>query len=854
MNDTYPSRVKTRKYFIGAILLLLFQMILGIAASTNFLSRDIALPISFDILRALHLNAMVLWILLGFIGALYYLLPGEVGRDIKHPKLIDFQFWFLMLIGIGIILSEMFFTGKNWWLVEGREYIEAGRLWDILLTLGLLSVVYNVAMTIREGKNKMSSPMLVLSFGAVGSILMYIPGEIWFNSLVAAEYFRWWVVHYWVEATFELIAAGALALVLLAMTDVKRELIEKYLAIEVALILLTGIIGQGHHYYWMGAPAFWFFLGGLFSALEPVPLFLMVWAAYKDLKENKKTIENKVALYMIAASVIGNFFGAGVFGFAHTLPQVNYFTHGTQITAAHAHFATPGTYMLLVLGITYLAVPELSGILNFSQHRGKIGFWIMVLGFLNMIIALMISGVVQVYMQRMQGLSFLTVQNMLLPFYGWRMLGGIIAFVGGIIIAYDLIMLSSGKTGKPLFSKRVLPVSNPYYLTALLFMAMAVLIAMDSALASVNLLPFFNGLHWLRLHFITIGAIMESCFGFLPALVASWAKKPIPSIRWDIWISLNTGMLTLLVGIPLNNAALIYAGGTLIFIAAVLLLMQLLKLHNITHVSAQAGRNFYIAGLGYLLLGIIVGTGLFLGWDVSLLGISVPREVHIHANAFGFVGLVFAGLLVDTYPKFANRPFAIPKSVNTIFWLMVIGVAGLILGPWFDSKWFIVPGLLLYTAATILLLLNFIKPLIGDYNSLTPGILHIGTSYTWVFVPIIANPFIMLKVVPGTDIEAAAPQALIYGWVLQFGFALIPYMFASLMLPDEIPKLGGNWFSLITVNMGAIFLWTGIFIKDYQPLLYASAYIFWMFSIIPNLVVAAAQESPTAQILQNTGR
>lgn len=271
--------------------------------------------------------------------------------------------------------------------------------------------------------------------------LAYVPGEIWFNSLVAAEYFRWWVVHYWVEATFELIAAGAIALILLSITDVRREIIEKYLAIEVALILLTGIIGQGHHYYWIGTPQFWLFLGGLFSALEPVPLFLMVWSAYKDMKENRKPIPNSIALYMIIAASLGNLFGAGIWGFIHMLPQINFFTHGTQITASYAHFATPGTYLFLVLGMAYIAVPQLSGIMNFHQFRAKTGFWLMVIGFLNMIIALLIAGVVQVYLQRLQGVSFMEVQNILLPFYGWRMIGGLITLAGGFIIAYDFIIL-----------------------------------------------------------------------------------------------------------------------------------------------------------------------------------------------------------------------------------------------------------------------------------------------------------------------------------------------------------------------------------------------------------------------------
>lgn len=438
----YPSGSRTKKYFMGAVLLFIVQLILGLLNSIQFLSRNIQLPFDFDIFKSLHLNVMVLWLLLGFIGGLYYLLPAEAGRDIKYPKLIDFQFWFLLFVGTGIIISELFFTGRNWWLVEGREFVEAGRLWDILLTLGLITVVYNVGMTIRERKRKMSTPMLVLAAGAVAAILMYIPGEIWFNSIVAAEYFRWWVVHYWVEAAFELIAAGAIALILLAMTDVRREIIEKYLAIEVALILITGILGQGHHYYWIGTPEFWLFLGGLFSALEPVPLFLMVWAAFKDLKENNKPIPNKVALYMIIGATIGNLLGAGVWGFIHTLPQINMFTHGTQITASHSHFATPGTYLFLVLGMAYLIVPEITGKADFPQIRGKTGFWLMVLGFANMICALMIAGIIQVYIQRLQGESFMTVQNMLLPFYAWRTFGGVITITGGLIVAYDLVLLS----------------------------------------------------------------------------------------------------------------------------------------------------------------------------------------------------------------------------------------------------------------------------------------------------------------------------------------------------------------------------------------------------------------------------
>ncbi len=165
---------------------------------------------------------------------------------------------------------------------------------------------------------------------------------------------------------------------------------------------------------------------------------------------------------------------------------------------------------------------------------------------------------------------------------------------------------------------------NLYFLMTALFMVMAGLIAADAALTSFELLPWFSGLRWLRVHFITLGALTEMIFGLLPALVAIHAGRPRPAFRWDIWLALNAGLVTLLVGIPIINQPLIFAGGTLIFIATVLLILQLRNLRSVEsgalvpeagHVNPRAGRKFYIAGLSYFLVGIVVGTGLWLGWS-----------------------------------------------------------------------------------------------------------------------------------------------------------------------------------------------------------------------------------------------
>jgi hypothetical protein len=385
---------------------------------------------------------------------------------------------------------------------------------------------------------------------------------------------------------------------------------------------------------------------------------------------------------------------------------------------------------------------------------------------------------------------------------------------------------------------------NLYLLMTALFVAMAGLMAADAALTSFNILPWFSGLRWLRVHFITLGALTEVFFGLLPAVVAIRAGLPRPRFRWDIWLTLNIGLLALIVGIPIVNHALILTGGTLVFVAAVLLTVQLWNLRTTRSTALPAepgegttnhGRRFYIAGLSFFLLGILIGTGLWLGWN-SWLQMQRPIEVHIHANNWGLMALVFAGLLVDLYPTWARRPLAWPRSITPIFWLLTLGALALVLGPWVGSSYFTVPGIILFLIGTFWLLLNVVKPVWGDRAVWSgPGPWHIVTAYFWILAPVLVAPLILLEVpgIPGGTIEANAPQALIYGWVLQMGYAFIPYFFYRLFQPDQAPRLGGSWLSLITVNLGGVFLWASIFIADSQAVLHGLAYALWAISLVP---------------------
>lgn len=378
---------------------------------------------------------------------------------------------------------------------------------------------------------------------------------------------------------------------------------------------------------------------------------------------------------------------------------------------------------------------------------------------------------------------------------------------------------------------------NPYVVMSLVYASLAVLAALDSALTSFGLFPWFNGLRWLRVHLITLGVVTEVTFGLLPMLVAARSGVRKPRTRWGIWLALNAGLLTLLVGIPIVNPTLILTGGSLVFLATALLIGQVAGLRGRGDTPAPsrgAGRKFYIAGLGYFLLGITVGTGLWLGWG-PILRIGVPIEVHIHANNWGFMSLMFAGLVVDVYPDVAGRPLAWPRSITPIFWMLTLGALGLVLGPWVQFELFSVPGILLYLAASIWLLLNLAKPLIGDRLLRTPGLWHVFTAQIWIVAPVLVAPFILLKVpgFPGAGIEQSAPQALIYGWVLHFGFAIVPYAFARAFLPNQPARLGGSWLALLAVHAGGVLLWASIFVTEHQPVLYGAAYALWTLSMLP---------------------
>ena len=417
MTIKHESQKIAQNFYTFAVLLFLVQVAIGIIAAIQFIKPDFFI-LNFNIIRSLHINALVVWLLVGLMGATYYVVPEESETELWSIPLAKFQFWATVIAVTAVVLGYIW-MGLNpqantlvfgtRLLNEGREYIEAPRWADILIVVSVLVFLLNNFMTMLKTK-KWTGIQGTLLGGLTFLALMYLPGMFYTKSMVKDQFWWWWVVHLWVEGSWEVIAGALLAFMLMKVTGVKREVVEKWMYIEVGLVLFTGILGLGHHYYWIGTPGYWLWVGGIFSALEPVPLLVMVWDAFRTTRETR-VVTNKAGLYYTVAHAIFNFVGAGLWGVIHTLPQVNKWTHGTQITTAHGHLAFYGAYVLLILSMIYVTLPAIRGVKGYNQSRAFLSFWWMTISMIFIVLTITGAGMVQTYMERLMGLDYVAVKT-----------------------------------------------------------------------------------------------------------------------------------------------------------------------------------------------------------------------------------------------------------------------------------------------------------------------------------------------------------------------------------------------------------------------------------------------------------
>ncbi|TGK02041.1 nitric-oxide reductase large subunit [Leptospira selangorensis] len=401
----YKSQKIAYWFFATCMLLLSLQIVYGFVMGFARMGFDVLHDwVPFNAARATHTNLLVVWLLTGFMGAAHYIIPDESDREIYSEKLAYIQLISLILVGVVSIIG----FHLNFW--EGRKFLEIPRPLDYLVVVNVLLFLFNIGMTVWKAK-RYTTTSLVLYFGLFSAALLYLPGMIQFNSQTVDSYFRWWVVHLWVEGVWELIMGGILSFLLIKLTGVDREVIEKWLYVIVGLTFLSGILGTGHHYYYIGVPEYWKWVGGFFSMLEPLAFLAMAMFAISMYRKSGRNHPNTIALFWTIGSAVMSFVGAGFLGFAHTLPQVNLYTHGTLITAMHGHLAFWGAYAMIVFAILTYAMPLLTGRKLWNNPTGLFAFWASNIGMLGMTGAFAVAGIAQVYLERKLGLDFLTVQK-----------------------------------------------------------------------------------------------------------------------------------------------------------------------------------------------------------------------------------------------------------------------------------------------------------------------------------------------------------------------------------------------------------------------------------------------------------
>lgn len=469
-----PSQKAIGKYFIFVALVFLLQIFAGsllahdYANRQNFYGMDINSWLPFAFLRDIHLQAPIVWIGLSWIGAALFLAPIIGGREPKGQRfLVDLLFYVTVIIVVGALLGNyldimgLIDTQWFWFGNQGLSYIELGRFWQLLFWLGLflwaMIMLYAMWPTLiglfKHGKTLWNLFHIehLLWYSALGVAFIYAFGLIPLRdinpSFTLTDFWRWWVVHLWVEWAFELFTVTITAYFLMMTGLVSRALAERAVLFEWILILFSGILGTGHHLYWVGEPNIWISFGSIFSFLEVLPLFLLILEAIQQYQHIKKSaaFPHRIAYIYILGSAFWNFVGAGVFGGAMiNAPIINYYEHGTFLTLNHAHTAMFGAFGLLAIGLIYLCLRHLAS--DKIIWRDRVGLW--AFWFYNVGLALWIllnffsigwAQLIAVYQHGYAYARSIDFYNTTLLWQWLRLPGDVLFSVGALMMAWDFV-------------------------------------------------------------------------------------------------------------------------------------------------------------------------------------------------------------------------------------------------------------------------------------------------------------------------------------------------------------------------------------------------------------------------------
>ncbi|WP_341503557.1 nitric-oxide reductase large subunit [Gallaecimonas sp. GXIMD4217] len=397
-----PSMKATKKYFWTVIALFLGQILLGgitahyAVEGQAFYGIQLSDILPYSVVRTWHTQLAVFWVATAWLGTGLYIAPALSGKEPKFQALlVNVLYVALVLVVVGSMAGEwlgvqqVFTLGENFWFGhQGYEFVDLGRFWQILLFAGLLiwlALVTRALSPALKGESEYKPVMWILFLSTIAIGLMYAAGLMMgrHTHIALAEYWRWWVVHLWVEGFFEVFATAVIALLFTRMGLIRAATANAQVIFATAIFLTGGILGTLHHLYFTGAPVSFIAWGAVFSALEVVPLALIGFEAYESYRLGKAApwVEKyRWPIMFFIGCAFWNLVGAGLLGFLINPPISLYYVQGLNTTPLHGHAAMFGVYGLLGIGLLLFCLRGMSENRFWNDNILKWTFWSLNIG------------------------------------------------------------------------------------------------------------------------------------------------------------------------------------------------------------------------------------------------------------------------------------------------------------------------------------------------------------------------------------------------------------------------------------------------------------------------------------------
>ena len=467
-----PSMKATLKYFWVVAALIVLQVLLGAVTAhfgvegNAFYGIPIAKWLPYQVTRTWHTQLGIFWIATAWLATGLFLAPAVSNHEPKYQHAgVNFLFVCLLVIVLGSMAGQWFgvmqklgYNTNFWFGHQGYEYVDLGRFWQIFLTVGLFLWLFLMVRAMmpaikKKDENRNLLGLFLLSSAAIA--LFYCAGLMWGRqtNLAIAEYWRWWVVHLWVEGFFEVFATVAIAFLFTRMGLLNVRLATKAVLSSTIIFLTGGIIGTFHHLYFTGTPTAVMALGATFSALEVVPLVLIGFEGYENLtlSRAKKWVETyKWPIYFFVAVAFWNLVGAGLFGFLINPPIALYYMQGLETTPVHGHTALFGVYGMLGIGFLLFCLKGLTNRFVWKTGAIRFAFWAINIGLaLMVLISILPVGILQTWASVEHGYWYARSAEFnstpLMANLRWlRVIGDSIFAAGIIALGYFILGLKTG--------------------------------------------------------------------------------------------------------------------------------------------------------------------------------------------------------------------------------------------------------------------------------------------------------------------------------------------------------------------------------------------------------------------------